>query len=155
MLPSLAPVSALETRLGLAVGSLTGADLARAETDLADASALVRMESFGKTWVDTDGVTVTAPDSVVTVVVRAAIRSYRNPDGFQGEAVGSGAYSYQYAQGEVGMYLTPEEIRVVRYAARAAGTGGVSTIRVRSAYFDAPTDDPAADPNTSFVFGGF
>ncbi|GAA4981255.1 hypothetical protein [Actinopolymorpha pittospori] len=131
-LPSLAPVSALEVRLGVDVGSLAGADLARAEADLADASALVRNEA-GCDWVAVDGVTITAPDPVVAVVVRAALRSYRNPDGYQGENLG-GSYSYQYAQGETGVYLTADEIRVVQLAARGAGTGGLTTVRVLPAY---------------------
>lgn len=132
-LPPLAPVSALETRLGVDAGSLAGADLARAEADLGDASALVRSEAR-LAWVGADGA-VTAPDVVVTVVVRAALRSYRNPDGYQGENLG-GSYSYQFAQGETGVYLTADEIRVVRQAATAAGAGGAASVRVVSAYYD-------------------
>ena len=47
-LPQLAPVSALEIRLGLAAGTLDGADLARAGAALDDVSALVRAEAGSK-----------------------------------------------------------------------------------------------------------
>ena len=134
-LPSLAPVSALEKRLGVPVGSLAGEDLTRAETDLADASALVRAEA-GLDWVADDGVTITAPESAVTVVVRAALRSFNNPEGYAGESLGSGAYSYQYGQqAQQGVYLTAAEIRIVKQAARiSGGLGGVFSVRTPSAY---------------------
>lgn len=141
-LPPLAPVSALETRLGLAAGSLSGVDLARAGAALDDVSALVR-DAAGKDWVDVDGVTITAPAGAVTVTVQAALRSYRNPEGYAGESVGD--YSWQLVQNGdfgVGVYLTPGEKAIVRRA--ALGTTGpfLGTVRVPSA-FDNPTQpDP-------------
>ena len=128
-LPSLATVEALQVRLG--GQPLSGADLDRARAALDDVSALVRLEA-GLDWVAADGVTITAPAAVVTVVLAAAQRGYRNPDGFQGETVGP--YSYQYGQGETSAYLTPTERRIVKNAASAAGRGGVYTIRTPSAY---------------------
>lgn len=142
-LPPLAPVSSLETRLGLAAATLSGVDLARAEAALGDASALIRAEA-GKDWVGPDLVTITAPDAVVTVCLHAALRPYRNPDGFSGESVGD--YSYQYAAtgDPVDVYLSDEEKRVVRRAALGtAGPGFSGSIRVPSAYGDFRAVDPA------------
>lgn len=129
-LPSLAPVSALETRLGLAPGTLADADLARAEDDLADVSALIRAEA-GTDWVADDGATIIAPDVVVTVAVRAAKRSYLNPEDLTQEGVGD----YNAARGQVGVYLTAEERRiVVRAAENPRGGVFTGTVRTPSSY---------------------
>lgn len=134
-LPPLATVEAMQVRLG--GPPLTNDDLSRAVAVLDDVSALVRLEA-GVDWVATDGVTVTAPAAVVAVVLAAALRGYRNPDGFQGETVGP--YSYQYAQGAASAYLTSAEARIVRVATSgASGRAGVYTIRTPSAYEDPPT----------------
>jgi hypothetical protein len=116
-LPPLATVADLEQRLGVPVGSLAGEDLARAEADLDDASTLVRHYA-GVDWVDEDGVTVTAPDSVRTVAVRAAKRSFDNPEGLIGEQLGQGAYGWQRDKTMAqGVYLTDGEIAIVQDAA--------------------------------------
>lgn len=129
-LPPLATVEALQVRLGGEV--LTGAALARAQAALGDVSALVRLEA-GRDWVAADGTTITAPEAVVAVVLAAARRGYRNPDGYQGENVGP--YSYQYAQGETSAYLTSAEARIVRAAVSGtSGRSGVYTVRTPSAY---------------------
>lgn len=74
------------------------------------------------------------------VVVTAALRSYRNPDGYQGESVGS--YSYQYAQGATSVYLLGPEKDVVKRAARVgSGSYGVYTVRTPSAYSSPPADE--------------
>lgn len=137
-LPSLAPVSALEVRLGVAEGSLSGADLARAEAALEDVSSLVRGEA-GKLWVDTLGALEGVPDVVTTVTIQAALRAYRNPDGLSNESIG-GVYSYGYGQdAQNGVYLTDAEIRAVKAAARGTATGGgVYTVATPSAYGDRP-----------------
>lgn len=124
-LPALATVASMEVRLGLEVGTLTGADLARAEASLADASAFVR--SIGRTlWLDTSG-EVTAPEDVAMVTTRAAIRDYRNPDGVNNEALGQGAYAYAYAPGQASIWLTEDEVKLVRQAAANGGTPGAWT----------------------------
>lgn len=141
-LPPLVPVADLETLLGVAVGSLSGVDLARAEANLRDASSLIRAE--GKDWVDADGVTITAPEQVLTVARAAALRPYRNPDGFQGENVGD--YGWQAAQGSVGVYLSDEEKRIIHEAASGGRKNTIGTVRTPSAMFD-PLEgvtDPAA-----------
>lgn len=124
---ALAEVSALELRLGLEIGSLQGADLARAQASLEDASALVRAEA-GKPWLDGD--TVTAPAQVVTIVVKASLREFKNPDGFTSEQMGD--YSYR-TDNTGGAYLTEEERRIIRQAAGTTGQGLV-TVTTPSAY---------------------
>lgn len=128
-LPPLASVAAFEKRLGLSPGALQGADLARAEAALEDASALVRDEA-GRSWVDEDGA-VTAPPAVVTVTLKAARREYVNPNGYTSEQ--TGPFSYQLPRGETGVYLTEAERRIVR---RTAGKFGMGTIATPSAYTD-------------------
>lgn len=128
-LKALAEVSALELRLGLEIGTLQGADLARASAALEDASALVRAEA-SKTWLDADDNTVTAPAQVITIVVKAALREFRNPDGFTSEQIGD--YSYR-TDNTGGVYLTEEERRIVRAAAGASGHG-VWSPRTPTAY---------------------
>ena len=128
-LPPLASVAAFEKRLGLSPGTLQGADLARAEAALEDASALVRDEA-GRSWVDEDGA-VTAPPAIVTVTLKAARRAYVNPNGFQSEQ--TGPFAYQLPRGETGVDLTEAERRVVR---RAAGRHGLGTLVTPSAYTD-------------------
>lgn len=135
-LKALAEVSALELRLGLELGSLQGADLARANASLEDASSLVRAEA-GKPWLDGDD--VTAPAQVVTIVIKAALREYKNPDGFTSEQIGD--YSYR-TDATGGVYLTEEERRIVR---NAAGTGGAGLydVRIQSSYYDPKTPLPS------------
>jgi hypothetical protein len=134
-LKALAEVSALELRLGLEIGSLQGADLARANASLEDASSLVRAEA-GKPWLD--GNTVTAPAQVVTIVIKAALREYKNPDGFSSEQIGD--YSYR-TDNVGGVYLTEDERRIVRMAAGTGGAG-MGTIRTPSEYYDPTTPLP-------------
>ena len=119
---ALAEVSALELRLGLEIGSLQGADLARAQASLEDASALVRAEA-GKPWLDGD--TVTAPAQVVTIVVKASLREFKNPDGFTSEQMGD--YSYR-TDATGGAYLTEDERRIIRQAAGTTGQGLVTMV---------------------------
>lgn len=131
-LAPLAPVSALESRLGLEVGSLTGTDLQQALDNLADASALVR-SAAGVPFVDANG-EPDAPEDVFVVVVRAAIRGYRNPEGLFQESI-SGAYSSTVPQGETGVYLTSAETAIVKAAGSASSTvRRVGSIATPSAY---------------------
>lgn len=138
-LPNLAPVSALEKRLGVEIGSLSGTDLVRAESALEDVSALVREEA-GKTWVAGDPpVLGEVPGSVLAVVYAAALRAYRNPDGYVSENVGQGAYTWSTSQeGANGVFLTEQEKRVVRKA--ASGGSSVYTLRTPSALYDPVTE---------------
>jgi hypothetical protein len=151
-LPALSTVAAMEVRLGLEVGSLAGADLARAETSLEDASTLIRTVAR-RNWVDASGELSGVPDVVATICTRAAIRDYRNPDGVGNEALGQGAYSYSYAEGQATLALTDDEVAQIRDAANApdpdnpnawTGTGSVAT----PSAFTPP-------PGTSGLVGGW
>ncbi|WP_327073324.1 hypothetical protein OG196_15150 [Kitasatospora purpeofusca] len=107
----LATVDQLTARLGY---PLTGPDLTMAEAALADASAMVR--AHGLPWTDP----ATVPDVVRSVVLAAAERRVRNPEGYRMEMQGS--YSYQLpASAPVGVELTTGEARLIR---GAAGIGG-------------------------------
>lgn len=110
MLP-LADITDLEDRLGRI---FTGEETTRVVALLDDASALVRDEA-GLTWIDpaTNLLTV-VPGSIRAVVLRAAERAVRNPDGFSAESAGD--YSYQRTNVEPGVYLTDAERRIVRKA---------------------------------------
>lgn len=144
-LPALAPVSALEVRLGLEAGSLMDADLGRATAALEDASALIRSASK-RTWLAADGVTVTAPDEVVAVALQSAKRAYGNPEGLSQESVSASGYSASYADGRSsGVYLTGDERATVERAAKAAGGAWQGSVPTPSSYFDASAtavDDP-------------
>jgi hypothetical protein len=125
-LPALASVAALEKRLGIEVGTLTGVDLGRAEGDLEDASNLVRGET-GKDWI-TDGNPV-APAPLVTVVLRAAKRCYRNPDEFSSES--EEGYTWRREDDAVTPYLTETEVRLCQRYRSDSGLHTVATTRSR------------------------
>lgn len=110
MAEPLAPLTALEIRLGLDEHSLSGTDKARAEAALSDASALVRSEA-GRTWLDSAGKSV-APDAIVRVVLGAALRTYRNPEGEIEQTVGP--FSRTLKSAETSVYLTDAEKAIVR-----------------------------------------
>jgi hypothetical protein len=133
----LAPVSALEERLGVPVGSLADADLTRAERALEDASHLVRAES-GIAWVDAIGIPV-APEAIVVVVLQIAKRVYINPDGLTSESVEG--YSWQTDQQTMGIYLSEDELRTVKAATREwleqqnpGRWSGTGSLTIRPAY---------------------
>ncbi len=136
---SLALVSDLETRLRLEVGSLDGADLQAAEDALDDASVLVRDAGLAS-WTPAN-----VPEPARLVVIRCALRQYRNPDGFSSEAMGAGAYTYRYADDETSAYLTEREVAIVEKAATATSTStarsGARTVHTPAAY-DEPSDAP-------------
>lgn len=127
-MPALAEVSDLEARLGLDADTLTGADRVRAQAALEDASALVREETR-QDWVDPDDPTlITAPAPLVRVVLGAAMRTYRNPDAEISQT--TGPFSRTLKASEVGVYLTPSEIAIVRrYRKEPAGLWTQSTTR--------------------------
>lgn len=148
-LPPLAPVSALEIRLGLMPGTLADADLARAGAALDDVSALVRAEA-GSPLVESDGITIDAPDAVVAITLSVSLRVYLNPDGLQGYSVEG--YSEQRPQGGIGPVLTDDERAAITTAMRTAAGGGagyltIGSVRTPSAY-SAPA---AADPLTIWI----
>lgn len=126
MLPALATLDELEARLGVDPGSLSGPDSARAQAALDDASALVREESR-RDWVDTDDA-ITAPPSLVRVVLGAALRNFRNPDGEISQT--AGPFSRTVKAADVGVYLTPAETEIVRrYRQESTGLWTLRTTR--------------------------
>lgn len=110
MEPALATVAALEARLGVPLGTLTGADLAKAQADLEDASNLVRAET-GRSWLDDAGAP-NAPGPVVTVVLRATLRCYRNPEEYTSET--EDGYTWRREPDSVTPYLIEAEIQLLR-----------------------------------------
>lgn len=129
------PVSALEARLGLPADTLEAEELARAQAALDDATALALAEvseTKAAAW------ELDAPRVVVTVVLKAARREYENPRGLSTESLGEHAVGLTDSSGA---YLTAREIAQIRRAATGRRGGFVGTVRVRSAYFDAPTEE--------------
>jgi hypothetical protein len=126
MLPALATLDELEARLGVDPGSLSGPDRTRAQAALDDASALVREESR-RDWVDTDGA-ITAPPSLIRVTLGAALRTFRNPDGEISQT--AGPFSRTVKAADVGVYLTPAEVEIVRrYRQESTGLWTLRTTR--------------------------
>lgn len=143
MLPPLTTVAAMEARLGLTAGDITGNDLVRAEQALLDASSLVRAESADLTWVAEDDTTITAPHDVIVVTLQSALRVYRNPDGYTGESVGDYSYQFGQAHGSVDVYLNAEEKALIHAAVdRVQGRGFTGSIGVPSAYSSPSVSNP-------------
>lgn len=123
----LAPVSALEARLRIPIDSLQGVDLAKAQADLEDASNLVRAET-GKSWLNEQGQPI-APGPVATVVLKAALRCYRNPDEFSSEA--EDGYTWRREPDAVSPYLTEQEKELLaKYAPSSTKLFTLATTRV-------------------------
>lgn len=120
------PVSGLETRLRLEVGSLSGADLAAAEVYIGDATALVLDEVPSDTetaW------TADLPRTVELIIYKAARREWENPSGLSQEISGEHTITTSATSG---VFLTQNEIAKVRNAA------GVSSSAVGSVRIGAP-----------------
>lgn len=141
--PALATISQLEARLGVALGTLAGADLAKAQADLEDASSLVRAET-GRSWLDADNKPA-APDPVVTVVLKAALRCYRNAEGYTSES--EDGYTWRREPDSVTPYLIEPEIQLLRrYAVSSSKLYTLPTTRAEPGdpYF--LTDQYGGDP---------
>jgi hypothetical protein len=122
-LPALASLNELEARLGLDSNTLAGADKARAQAALDDASALVRLEA-GQSWV-VAGALSAVPDVISRVVLGAAMRNWINPDGVVQET--AGPFQRRLAESPNGVYLTAAEVEIVRRF-RASGTSDLWTL---------------------------
>jgi hypothetical protein len=124
-------VNLLERRLGLAEGSLTGEDLARAQDALDDATTLVLAEvseTKAAAW------TLDAPKVALLVVLKAARREFENPRGMAQESLGEHSVSLTDSSG---VYLTGREIAQIKRAASGRANGGfVGSVRIKSAYYD-------------------
>jgi len=106
-------------------GSIDVGDQGRAEAAIEDASALVLdlVDDATQTAWNTS-----APDTVVAVVCRAAVRGFLNPYGVKSERQGDYQYELESA---TGIYLTDAEVRTVR---KSAGQPGMASIEVTHPY---------------------
>lgn len=119
--PPLASVHDLVDRLGREIDD---AERARAEAALADASALVREEARQE-WA------AGAPAAVEAVVLTAALRVMRNPEGISSETIGP--YSYRRREQDVDVYLSEAEKNIVRrYRTRSRPLWTQATTRYES-----------------------
>lgn len=118
MADPLATVAQLTDRLGRA---LEPGEEPVAEAALADASALVR--HYGLPWPEA----ATAPSVAVGIVLAAAERRVRNPEGYRMEM--EGAYQYQLpASAPTGVALSQAEIDLLR---ELSGRGGLVSVEVQ------------------------
>lgn len=124
MLPPLATVDDLRVRLP---EGIPDSDVPRAEAALEDASALVRDECGGRSFLTEDGA-VDAPDAVVRVVLAVARRDFLNPEGARTttETVGPFTDTVSRPDSASSCYLTEDEKSVCqRY--RQSSTSGLWT----------------------------
>lgn len=130
------PVAALETRLGLAPGTLQEEELARAEAALDDAATLILAEvkeTTAEKW------EAAAPKVVVLVALKAARREFENPQGISQETLGEHTVGISESSG---VFLTGRELAQIRRAASGRSGGFVGSIRTPSAYGDGDKEDP-------------
>jgi hypothetical protein len=155
-LPPLADLAALGTRLGMelvdAHGDPTEPEGVRAQAALEDASALVRTEA-GKSFTDEAHAVLDAgiPDIIVSIVLAAAYRAFRNPEGTSQSSIGDVSVSFAREGSAGAVFLTKAEQRAIR---KAAGRNTFGTIVMASPYMVNVTDvnhlvpgsDPGSDP---------
>ena len=130
------PLAALESRLGLPVGSLQDEEKKRAEDALDDAATLVLAEvseRIAEKW-EAD-----APKVVALVALKAARREFENPRGVNQETLGEHTVGLSESSG---VYLTAREVAQVRRAASGRSGGFVGSVRTPSAYGDGNTEAP-------------
>lgn len=118
VLPALVSTDDLAAR----VGPIPDSEQARAASCIADATALVVAEVGAKALAWTADV---VPVEVPAVILAAAGRVYRNPEGLVSQTVGP--LSESRSPTSVSAYLTEYERQLVR---RAAGKSGLATVRV-------------------------
>lgn len=124
MLPPIATIQELRDRIQ---GGVPPADEARAEAALSDASVLIRQVA-GLTW-EVDA----PPDVAVMVALHAAKRCFLNPDEVRSESIDNYATSY----GDV--YLTKDEVAMVRKSAGATGLWVQPVTRSEDDILDTPS----------------
>lgn len=121
-------LSELEIRLGFEPGTLEGADKARAQSALNDATALAleeAAESTAERW------RANAPAVVELVILKAARREYENPRGIRQETYGE--HTVGGITESSGVYLTAHEVtQIIRAATRRRK--GARSLRIGSAY---------------------
>lgn len=122
----LAEVSDLADRLGQTLTEGTP-DYRRAKANIQDVSSLVLNET-GQSW-DEGSV----PPVVVTIVLRASERAFRNPSGAISRTMGPFAEGWN-GSNAVGVYLTDAELEILQ--------GLAATDR---GFFSIPIDNPVTD----------
>src|SRR5690606_22680388 len=136
LLPPLAPIGALEARLGLEEGALEGAELDRAIACLEDASIVVRyvsrrdwneLDDEGEPVLGDDGKpVVNAPQILVKITRDVARRMFTNPDAEVQE--GDGPCQRRLKDEAAGAWLLEDERRICeRLQPGHAGLSHVST----------------------------
>jgi hypothetical protein len=129
MLPAFATVAQLADRFPGGIGE---SDVARAQAALADASAKIRAEA-NLDWIvansNPPALVANVPDVVVTIALAAALRAFSNPEQLIQEGIGT--YHASYSAGNTDVYLTKQEIRLVRRAAANTGLWSKPTSRGR------------------------
>lgn len=132
MTETLASIDRLQARLGV---TLSGADLTRADEALWSASVQAKAIAQHSDWT-----TDTVPNSVVDIVLSAALRIYKNPDRFISNQAGS--FMAQLSQSDFttgNVFLSGEIATLEKY--RNLG------VHVADTYRDDPADyDIRADP---------
>ena len=138
----MAPLATLDEFDNRIPGGVDGADTARAQAMLDDASALIRAEA-GATVVaawNADG----APGVIATICMSAAKRAFLNPDGVRSLAIDGN--SAQFATASPDVYLTKAEKSAVRRAAGKSGLWVQPTTRT-----EGDDDDGTGAPDTPSV----
>lgn len=116
------PVSGLETRLRLTVGSLTGPDKDAAELYIEDATALVLDEVSDELAAQWE---ISLPRVVELIIYKAARREWENPSGLSQEISGEHTITTSATSG---VFLTPLEVQKVRRAAGLSKSVGSAPI---------------------------
>jgi len=118
-----ASIRDLEIRLG---HTLAGAERDRATALLSDASAMIRAVARSD-WED-------PPPIITTICLTMATRAWHNPEGVRQQTLGD--LSMTFGSVETGVFLTPDERRLIRMA---AGFGvELGSVQLTSGY-DVPT----------------
>lgn len=140
MLPALATVDDLATRLGQAIGV---DDTMQAEWLLSYASTLVRAHT--NSWVDDgDELVDPLPDAVTLVTVEMVARAVTNPAGSVSSTEVAGPFQRTVSFGDEAaqrIYLTASDRAML---APLTSTGGLSTISLTRGVVEMPTGGPCA-----------
>lgn len=120
------PVLATVEDYSARYGDVSEADAVKLAELIEDAAGLVLGEVEGSVaeWVIGDG---TVPRPVVMVVVAAARRALKNEAGVVREQLGEHAVTYR-ADGSWDIWLTGQEVRMVRKAARLGALTSVTLV---------------------------
>jgi len=122
-------------------GVLSDDEIEIVEAALDDASALILGELSGSeaAWLEDDPKEAT-PAVVKAVCIQAAYRAWSNPDSVAQETLGQAARTYRGGNQSDALWLTKNEVRLVK---KAASVPSVKSIPVQTPYSG---DPEAANP---------